>query len=256
MCQPISACSDGKGNIYAFSWEERKRIYEGDLVGKSYDCDSHTSIADFYGFKGEKEDRLNKWEFNFETGEIIADQVNTTNDLKEVLTWLKKVGPNYFYPPKEVAKVTTINGNLSLIDFPGLNWESLTEVKGHVRATNCQFPVLTEVKGDVRATNCQFPVLTEVKGDVRATNCQFPVLTEVKGHVWATNCQFPVLTEVKGHVRDCKDCQFPVLTEVKGHVWATNCQFPVLTEVKGHVWDCKDCQFPVLKMVNGKPFKG
>jgi len=58
MCRFFSFCSDGDGNPLFFNAEQRKKLQ---LEG----CfDSHTTIADFYGYKGEKEDRLNKYEYN------------------------------------------------------------------------------------------------------------------------------------------------------------------------------------------------
>ena len=101
MCRPISLDSDGKGNIYCFPWDLRKQIYAGEL--ESYNPDSHTSIAHFYGFKGEAEDQLNKWEYDFATGTLVADQINVTDDREAVNAFLEEVGPDYFYPPDEVA---------------------------------------------------------------------------------------------------------------------------------------------------------
>ena len=40
----------------------------------------HTSIADFYGFKGKKEDKLNKYEYNPLTRDFKIDQMNTVDD--------------------------------------------------------------------------------------------------------------------------------------------------------------------------------
>lgn len=154
MCQPISLNSDGKGNVFCFPWDLRLKIYKGEL--ESYEPDSHTSIAYFYGFKGSAEDRLNKWEYDFSTGTLIVDQINTVDDWEIVKAFLDEVGPEYFYPQSEVSKVTQIIGDLHITGIP-LVWESLTEVNGSVWATNCQFPVLTEVKGYVKITNCDIP---------------------------------------------------------------------------------------------------
>ena len=60
MCQFFSCISDGKGKIYYFNWEQRKEILSGKIKVES--ADSHTSIADLYGFKGAKEDEMNKYE--------------------------------------------------------------------------------------------------------------------------------------------------------------------------------------------------
>ncbi len=77
MCKFFSLCSKGDGKPMYFDWEIRQRILSGEL---DYEPDSHTSIADYYGFKGEAEDRLNKYEFNPLTKKFVIDQLNTTHD--------------------------------------------------------------------------------------------------------------------------------------------------------------------------------
>ena len=61
MCKFFSIVSDAKGNFYYFDWKQRQEILKGKIKESA---DSHTSIADFYGFKGQKEDKLNKYEYN------------------------------------------------------------------------------------------------------------------------------------------------------------------------------------------------
>ena len=78
MCQFFSLISDGNGNAYYFNWEQRKKILVKEIATES--ADSHTSIATFYGFKGEAEDKMNKYEYNPLTGVFTVDQLNTTND--------------------------------------------------------------------------------------------------------------------------------------------------------------------------------
>ena len=82
MCQFFSFVSDGKGKMYYFDWEQRKQIMEGKIKVQS--ADSHTSIADFYGFKGALEDQLNKYEYHPLTKVFKVDQLNTTDDSKDV----------------------------------------------------------------------------------------------------------------------------------------------------------------------------
>ncbi|MFH1562269.1 MAG: hypothetical protein ABIF11_02450 [Nitrospirota bacterium] len=81
MCKFFSLNSDGKGKVYYFDSEIRKKIIAEEL---NYKPDSHTSIADYFGFKGEKEDTLNKYEYNPITGEFIIDQLNTNDDSFEI----------------------------------------------------------------------------------------------------------------------------------------------------------------------------
>jgi hypothetical protein len=72
--------SDGKKPYY-FDSIIRKKIIKGKL---KYEKDSHTSIADYYGFKGKKEDSLNKYEYNPLTKVFIIDQLNTVDDSKQI----------------------------------------------------------------------------------------------------------------------------------------------------------------------------
>jgi hypothetical protein len=81
MCDFFSIVSDGKGKAYYFDWKIRKQILAGKL---NYEHDSHTSIADYYGFSGKKEDKLNKFEFNPITKEFKTDQLNVTDDSEKI----------------------------------------------------------------------------------------------------------------------------------------------------------------------------
>ena len=82
MCEFFSLISDGKGKIYYFDAKVRKEI----IASKSEysNTDSHTSIADYFGFKGAKEDKMNKYEYNPLTKEFTIDQINTTDDSAKV----------------------------------------------------------------------------------------------------------------------------------------------------------------------------
>ena len=81
MCNFFSLVSNGKGKIYYFDWKLRKQYLEKKI---DYHPDRHTSIADYYGFKGKDEDKLNKYEYNPITKEFRVDQINTTDDSKTV----------------------------------------------------------------------------------------------------------------------------------------------------------------------------
>ena len=78
MCKFFSCNSDGGGELFYFNWELRKKMLSGEI--KNYEPDSHTSIADYFGYKGEKEDSMNKYEYNPLTGKFVIDQLNTTDD--------------------------------------------------------------------------------------------------------------------------------------------------------------------------------
>ena len=88
MCKFFSLASDGKGNIFYFGSKARKQILSGKL---KYETDSHTSIADYFGYKGADEDRLNKYEYNPLTREFTVDQLNTRNDSKVVEEFCNKL---------------------------------------------------------------------------------------------------------------------------------------------------------------------
>ena len=81
MCKFFSLVSDGNGKIMYFDWEIRKKILAKEL---NYQHDSHTSIADYFGYKAEKEDTLNKYEYNPLTKEFKIDQLNTVDDSLKV----------------------------------------------------------------------------------------------------------------------------------------------------------------------------
>ena len=81
MCKFFSGVSDGKGRFMYFDSKLRKECLSGKL---NYNPDSHTSIADYFGYKGAKEDSLNKYEYNPLTKDFQIDQLNTENDSKKI----------------------------------------------------------------------------------------------------------------------------------------------------------------------------
>ena len=61
MCKFFSTVSDGKGKAMFFKIEDVAKIMaEGNP--QNYNFNSHTSVADYHGYKSAKEDKLNKWE--------------------------------------------------------------------------------------------------------------------------------------------------------------------------------------------------
>jgi hypothetical protein len=81
--------SDGAGKVYYFDYSIRKRIIAKELPYDS--TDSHTSIADFYGFKGADEDMLNKYEYNPLTGSFVIDKMNNKDDLAQVKAFCQRI---------------------------------------------------------------------------------------------------------------------------------------------------------------------
>ena len=89
MCKFFSCVSTGDGKPIYFDWELRKKVLSGEL--KNYEPDSHTSIADYFGYKAEKEDILNKYEYNPLTKVFTIDQQNAKiKDHIEIHEWLEK----------------------------------------------------------------------------------------------------------------------------------------------------------------------
>ena len=149
----------------------------------------------------------------------------------------------------DLAKITTIDGNLEIGKDVQVTLPALTEVSGNVTADECAtvtLPALTKVSGDVIAYNratLTLPALTEVSGDVNASRdftrlrdrttdeivkaYQDPTvtlraLTKVAGYVWAYNCilTLPALAKVSGKVKASlfATLTLPALTEVSGGV--------------------------------------
>jgi len=89
MCKFLSANSDGQGKTIFFKIED---IVKEMACGnpESYDWNSHTSIAHFYGIKGKNEDLWNKWEYNPETKELKVDNLVITDDRDEVKKAVEK----------------------------------------------------------------------------------------------------------------------------------------------------------------------
>ena len=83
MCEFFSLLSDGKGKIYFFDSEMRKKIIDGETEYET--TESHTSIAHYYRFVGEQEDKLNKWEYDVFTRKLTLDSKGTKLDKDEVL---------------------------------------------------------------------------------------------------------------------------------------------------------------------------
>ena len=88
MCQFFSLVSKGDGEPMYFDYKIRKKILNKEL---DYELDSHTSIADYFGFKAEKEDKLNKYEYNPITKVFTTDQLNTTDDSKAIEKFCNKL---------------------------------------------------------------------------------------------------------------------------------------------------------------------
>jgi len=134
MRQFFSLVSDGNGKIMFFDWKIRKQIIDGKL---DREADSHTSIADYYGYKGLAEDKLNKYEYNFLTGKFNIDQINTVDDSENVKKFCKKLNSKKIVPAliikpmlnpfkdKSCRKIT--NADLKLLKKWASVWPSVRD---------------------------------------------------------------------------------------------------------------------------------
>ena len=102
MCNFLSLVSNGDGKALYFDAKLRKQVRDKKI---SFEPDSHTSIADHFGYKGVKEDTLNKYEYNPLTKVFTVDQKNNyTDDSKEIESFcnsldFKKVVPELIIKP-------------------------------------------------------------------------------------------------------------------------------------------------------------
>lgn len=81
MAKFFAFCTNpGTGECLYFDWELRQKCLFGEL---DYNPDSHTSIADYFGYKGAGEDVLNKYTYNPFSGELEVNQINRPLSEKE-----------------------------------------------------------------------------------------------------------------------------------------------------------------------------
>ena len=89
MCQFMSCISDGNGKVKFFKLEDVvNQMAEGNP--KSFDWNSHTSIATFNGIIPTQEDKWNKWEYDVDKKEIKADSLVSLDDRDLVVKAIKK----------------------------------------------------------------------------------------------------------------------------------------------------------------------
>ena len=152
MCKFFSIVSDAKGNFYYFDWKQRQQIIQGKI--KCETADSHTSIADFYGFKGQKEDKLNKYEYNPFTKQFTVDQINTFDDSKEVEKFCKKLDFKEIVPVNFDKKIINPFKDRSILEITDEDIELLKQwasVRASVSAS-VGASVSASVRDSVRAS--------------------------------------------------------------------------------------------------------
>jgi len=117
MCKFFSCITKGDGVLIYMDAVKRKKT-----KGRYDNMDSHTAIADYHGFRGIKEDVVNKYEYNPLTKILKVDQINAEVDDRELVqneldSWTakdwKKIVPElivkpiahpFLIEPKEVTK--------------------------------------------------------------------------------------------------------------------------------------------------------
>ena len=135
MCKFFSCNSDGEGNVFYLNAEQRKATKD-----KYESPDSHTSIADYYGFIGKLEDKLNKYEFNPLTKQFTIDQLNARDDSEYVKDFLfrldfKTIVPELIVKPiihpfKDRKCETVTEDDIKLL----IEWKSIRDsIGGSVR---------------------------------------------------------------------------------------------------------------------------
>ena len=185
MCQFLSITSNGSGQIKYFDWELRKKCLSGEL---DYNPDSHTSINDYFGFRGIREDKRNKYEFNPITGKFIVDKINGKNDRKSVEKKVRAIDFKTIIPQLNIHPIINpfeINPTIS-IDIAIQRLKQWDSVGASVRAS-----VRDSVRDYVRAS---------VGASVRASvwdSVRDSVGDSVLASVWDS-----VLDSVRASVRD------------------------------------------------------
>lgn len=91
MCNFFSFRSDGntkgESKFYYLDYEQRMKAFE-----QGNEPDSHTFIALHFGFHGEGDDMLNRYEYNPDNGRFTIDTIvsPSMNDSKQAEEWVRK----------------------------------------------------------------------------------------------------------------------------------------------------------------------
>ena len=122
MCNFFSCNSNGEGKVLFFKLEDVAKIMaEGNP--KSYEFNSHTSIAHYHGVCGLSEDGWNKWEYDVDKKVLNVDTLNTKDDRKAVLKEIEK-----YLGGKDVGFIRNLynwnSGNWNSGDWNSGNWNS------------------------------------------------------------------------------------------------------------------------------------
>ena len=197
MCNFFSVTSDGRGEIRYFDWEQRKRILDDEL---DYGPDSHTSINDFYGYKGEMEDCRNRYEYNPITGVFTVDAIHGEDDSAEVERKARALDFSQIVP--QLVIKPTVNPLLVKRKHLEPNAEEISVLKRWASVwDSVRDSVRASVRDSVRAsvrvsvgTSVGVSVGTSV-GDSVGTSVWDSVRDSVWASVWAYISSFFALDE-------------------------------------------------------------
>ena len=180
MCKFFSFVTNGRGKYMYFDWKNRKKIIKGKL---DYQPDSHSSIADFFRYKGGKEDALNKYEYNPLTKEFKVDQINAKRDDREnaekwanKLDFSKIVKPliikDMFHPFKDAKEYKVTKADIkNLKKWASVSYSVWDSVMDSVRAS-----VMASVWDSVRDS-----VMDSVMASVRdSVYCYYSSFFDIK----------------------------------------------------------------------------
>ena len=170
MCKFFSFCSCGEGKYYFFGNAERKALLKENP--HNYNPDSHASICARFGVP---EDKANKYEYNFFTRELTADQINGPNDEKAALTWARNLDPKEIIAELIVKPIF----NPFSIDAPKVTKKDIADLK---KWASVWASVWDSVRDSVRASvwdSVRDSVLASVLASVWAS-----VMASVRDSFW------------------------------------------------------------------------
>ena len=193
MCKFFSVTSDGRGEIRYFDWAQRKRILDGEL---DYNSDSHTSINDFFGYKGELEDCRNRYEYNPLTGVFTVDAIHGEDDSAEVERKVRALDFSLIVPQLVIKPIK--NPLLVERKHPEPNAEEISLLKrwASVRAS-VWASVVASIGASVRAS-VGVSVWDSVEASVGAlvrASVWASVVASIGASVWAYISSFFALDE-------------------------------------------------------------
>jgi hypothetical protein len=179
MCEFFSFVTKGDGVPMYFDEKLRKQIYSKKLNYEN--PDSHTSIADYHGYKGVAEDKLNKYEYSPFTKKLVVDNMGGKNDEEAVRNWCKS------FDFSKITSVTKIKGWLYLsgCDLKGITLPK--EIGGSLYLSGCDLKGITlpeKIGGSLDLSGCDLKGITlpeKIGGSLDLSGCDLKGITLPKG---------------------------------------------------------------------------